>query len=252
MKTERNIILKSQEQIEIMRVAGKKLASIVSEVKCSLKSGLSTKDIDAITEKVIKDYNVIPAFKGYRGFPGCACISINEEVVHGIPGKRIVNEGDIISLDIGIIDNGFYSDTASTFGIGKISTELQNLLDVTQTSLSKGIEEAKVGNHLSDISHSIEKYVLKNNFSIVKEFVGHGIGRSLHEDPEIPNFGSPGQGPILREGMVLAIEPMVNIGTWETRIKDDGWTVVTLDGKSSAHFEHCIVINKHGPDILTN
>lgn len=251
MTVHSSIIIKSPSEIGILREAGKILASIISEVKCSLKSGITTKEIDQRAEEVIKSHKVIPAFKGYRGFPGCACISVNEEVVHGVPGERVVVDGDIVSLDIGIIFKEYYSDTAVTVGIGSIKPELQKLLDVTSQSLMKGIEQAKPGHHLSDISHAIQTYVEANQFSIVREFVGHGIGKKLHEDPEIPNFGPPHQGPELKEGMVLAIEPMVNLGDSRTKILDDGWTVVTQDRKPSAHFEHSVAITARGAEILT-
>ena len=251
MRTERAISIKSAQELKVLREAGRILASIIEELKRSLKSGISTKTIDLEAEAIIRHRGVKPAFKDYRGFPGCICISLNEQVVHGVPGNRIIQEGDIVSLDVGIIHQGYYSDTAVTVGIGNIKPELQQLLDVTAHSLFKGIEQAKVNNRLSDISHAVQTFVESQGFSIVRDFVGHGIGKSLHEDPEIPNFGQPGQGPVLKEGMVLAIEPMVNMGTWQTKILSDGWTVVTLDGKPSAHFEHTIAITQNGPEILT-
>ncbi len=251
MKAKESISIKNEDELNILADAGKILAEIIDEVSCSLKSGMTTKEIDVLAEELIKKRKVIPAFKGYRGFPGCACVSVNEEIVHGIPGKRIVNEGDIVSVDVGIIYKDYYSDTAVTAGVGKIDSQLIELLAITKESLHKGIEQALVGNHLSDISHAIQNYVESNNLSIVREFVGHGIGKNLHEDPEIPNFGPPHQGPLLCEGMVLAIEPMVNLGGWSTKILDDGWTVVTEDGKASAHFEHSIAIREDGPQILT-
>ena len=245
------INIKTSAELKVLREAGKILASIISEVKYSLKSGVTTREVDSKAEKIIKTHKVIPAFKGYRGFPGCICLSVNEEIVHGVPGDRILKEGDIVSLDIGIIYKDYYSDTAVTVAIGTVKQELQKLLDVTLEALYKGIEQTKVGNHLSDVSHAIQKYAEANQFSIVREFVGHGIGKSLHEDPEIPNFGSPHQGPVLREGMVFAIEPMVNLGSSMTKILSDGWTVVTEDGKPSAHFEHTVAIGRNGPKILT-
>lgn len=251
MKTKNTISIKTKDEIDILRDAGRILAGIIEELTCSLKSGVTTNEVDQLAEKIIKDRNVIPAFKGYRGFPGCVCISINEEIVHGIPSDRRLRDGDIVSIDCGIIYKDFYSDTATTVGIGDISDELKELLDVTKESLALGIDQAKVDNHLSDISHTIQSFVEKRKLSIVREFVGHGIGRMLHEDPEIPNFGPPHQGPLLTEGMVFAIEPMVNIGGWKTKILDDGWTVVTEDGKPSAHFEHSIAITADGPEILT-
>jgi len=251
MKAESSIILKSAQEIQILREAGQILASIIEEVKCSLKSGMTTKEIDALAETAIKRKQVIPAFKGYRGFPGCACISVNNEVVHGIPSERVIKDGDIVSLDIGIIFKDYYSDTATTIPIGQVSSEIQQLLNVTRESLLIGIEKARVGNRLSDISHAIQVYVEANNLAIVRDFVGHGIGKSLHEDPEIPNYGPPNKGPVLKEDMVLAIEPMVNMGSWETKILSDGWTVATKDGQPSAHFEHSIAIAEEGPEILT-
>jgi methionyl aminopeptidase len=251
MKREYTISIKTPDEISILRDAGKILAGIVEELKSSLTSGNTTKEIDRIAEEVIRRHNVKPAFKGYRGFPGCVCLSINDEVVHGIPGKKTIREGDLVSLDVGIIHRDYYSDTAVTAAVGQVGDDLKKLLQVTEEALHKGIEQAQVGRHLSDISHAIQLHVEKNHFSIVREFVGHGIGKNLHEDPEIPNFGPPHNGPILQEGMVFAIEPMVNLGTWQTRILEDGWTVVTGDGKPSAHFEHCVAVTKEGPQILT-
>jgi len=251
MKTQRHIQIKTPEEIEVLADAGQILAGIIEELSCSLTNGMTTKDIDAKAEALIAARNVKPAFKGYRGFPGCACVSVNHEVVHGIPGDKKVHEGDIVSIDVGIIHRDYYSDTAFTIGVGKISKELQALLDVTRSALYKGIAQARPGNHLSDISHAIQKYVEGKKYAIVRDFVGHGIGKNLHEDPEIPNFGPPHQGPLLKEGMVLAIEPMVNLGTWQTRIVEDGWTVETVDKKPSAHFEHTVAVTKEGPRILT-
>jgi len=251
MKNKRSISIKSEKELKILREAGKILAEIIQELKGSLKSGITTKEVDLVAENLISKKKVIPAFKGYRGFPGCVCMSINEEVVHGIPGKRVLVNGDIVSMDVGIIHNEYYSDTAVTVGIGKIDDELERLLTVTQESLSLGIKEACPNNHLSDISHAIQETIELNGFSVVRDFVGHGIGKHLHEDPEIPNFGEPHKGPVLKKGMVLAIEPMVNLGSWKTKIQDDGWTVVTQDEKPSAHFEHTIAIMEEGPEILT-
>jgi len=251
MKSVNNISIKSSEEIQILREAGKILARISQDVTSSLKSGMTTKDIDILTERLIRENKVVSAFKGYRGFPACLCVSVNEEVVHGIPGRRVLKEGDIVSIDCGIIYNNYYADTAVTVGIGKIHPSLQRLLNVTRDSLYKGIEQARVDNHLSDISHAVQVFVEAQQFSVVRDFVGHGIGRNLHEEPEIPNYGPAHEGPILKEGMVLAIEPMVNMGAYKTKILDDGWTVVTQDGKPSAHFEHSIVITKSGPEILT-
>lgn len=246
-----NIRIKSPQEIDILRKAGKILSSIIKQVGSSLTAGMTTKDIDAKALALMQQYGVKPAFKGYRGFPANSCISVNETVVHGIPGQRVIRNGDIVSIDIGIIHEDYYSDTAFTVGVGPISPEHKRLLEVTEAALYKGIEQARSGGYLSDISHAVQQYVELHGFSVVRDFVGHGIGRQLHEDPEIPNYGPAGKGPVLKEGMVLAIEPMVNVGSQRTRILNDGWTVVTDDGKSSAHFEHCVLITSNGAEILT-
>lgn len=251
MNTESRINIKSPKELQILRDGGKILSEIVSEIRCSLKTGISTQEVDILTENLIRKNHVVPAFKGYRGYPGCICVSINEEVVHGIPSQRIVQGGDLVSIDIGIIYQDYYADMALTLGMGEIDSEKQKLLDVTHQSLYKGIEQAQVDNHLSDISHAIQQYVEANGFSVVREFVGHGIGHNLHEEPEIANYGDPHQGPVLKEGMVFCLEPMVNVGSWETIILDDGWTVVTKDNSLSSHFEHMIAITPQGPEILT-
>lgn len=251
MNNPSSISIKTKEELAILREGGRILSEIIHELTGSVKSGMSTQEVDDIAEKLILKQNVIPAFKGYRGFPGCACISVNHEVVHGIPGDRVLNEGDIASVDVGIIYKDYYSDTATTIPVGSISSELKNLLNVTKDALYQGIEQTRADNHLSDISAAIQRYVESHDFSIVKDFVGHGIGKNLHEDPEIPNYGPPHQGPLLKEGMVFAIEPMVNLGRWETKILEDGWTVSTADGQPSAHFEHTVAITDKGPEVLT-
>jgi methionyl aminopeptidase len=251
MKTSQGIQIKTVKEVDILRKAGKLLSSIVTQLQGSLTSGMSTKELDLKAEELIKRHGVIAAFKGYRGFPGVACISVNDGVVHGIPGKYIVKEGDIVGIDIGIIYQGYYSDTAVTVPVGQVSPEIKRLLDVTKDSLYRGIEQAKVGNRLSDISYAVQSFVEMHGFSVVRDFVGHGIGQQLHEEPEIPNYGRPGEGPKLVEGMVFAIEPMVNVGTHRTKVLNDGWTVVTEDGKPSAHFEHTIAVTANGPEILT-
>ena len=212
---------------------------------------MTTRQIDVMAEELMAARHVRPAFKGYRGFPGCICVSINDEVVHGIPGDRVVDEGDIVSIDAGVIYQDFYSDMAVTIGIGKVDPARCHLMEVTRESLLKGIACAQPGRHLSDISHAIQTYVEERGFSVVRDFVGHGIGRNLHEEPEIPNFGPPHQGPVLEPGMVFAIEPMINMGDWQTRIQDNGWTVETMDGKPSAHFEHTVAVTNDGSRILT-
>lgn len=251
MKRIPDIKIKSSEELILLREAGRILAGIYSELKSSLKIGMTTAEVDRIAEGLMIRQKVTPAFKGYRGFPASACISVNDEVVHGIPGPRVIRDGDIVSIDIGIIHRGFYSDMALTVGFGTLDASLQKLLDVTRQGLLKGIAEARPGNRLGDISHAIQKYVESKGLSIVRDFVGHGIGRELHEDPEIPNYGAAGTGPVLKTGMVFAIEPMVNLGTCQTKILNDGWTVVTADHKPSAHFEHTVAITESGPVILT-
>jgi methionyl aminopeptidase len=230
------------------QVVGKCLLMLAGEVK----PGVSTLDLDRLVEKMIRDEGGTPAFKGYRGFPASICASINEEVVHGIPSKdRILKEGDIISLDIGVRKNGFYGDAASTYPVGEVSPLATKLMAATQRALEMGIEQARPGNRVSDISAAIERVVTENGFRVVRALVGHGIGRELHEEPQVPNYGRPGEGPKLTEGMVLAIEPMVNAGTADVLTLSDQWTVVTADRKLSAHFEHTIAIGAQGPRILS-
>jgi len=212
---------------------------------------MTTKELDQIAEKVILSKGAIPAFKGYRGFPASVCISINEEVVHGIPDLRRLKEGDLVSLDVGATLNGYFGDAAITLPVGNVDPEGQKLLETTEKALYIGIAKARIGNRLFDISHAIQDWVESQGFSVVRDFVGHGIGKNLHEEPQIPNFGSPHQGPRLEKGMVFALEPMVNEGTYEVKILSDGWTVVTADGKRSAHFEHTITIADGDPEILT-
>ena len=221
-------------------------------LKKFIRAGISTIEIDRLAEKLIREENVISAFKDYNGFPANICISVNEEVVHGIPGQKMLKDGDIISLDAGINYKGYISDVAITLPVGRIDPKVKKLIEVTRNALSQGIKQARVNNHLSDISYAIQTYVEKQGFSVVRQFVGHGIGYNLHEDPQIPNFGLPHQGEVLKKGMVFAIEPMVNMGTWECKILDNGWTAVTKDGLPSAHFEHTVAITEEGPKILTN
>lgn len=246
-----DIRIKTPEELLILRDAGRILAGIFDEIKFSLKVGMTTGDIDQVADSLIKSNNVVSAFKGYRGFPACACISVNEEVIHGIPGKRVVKEGDIVGVDIGIVHREYYSDMAMTLGIGSLEPNRQKLLDVTRQALMHGVAKARAGNRLGDISHAVQSYVESKGFTVVRDFVGHGIGRKLHEDPEIPNYGSPKQGPLLKVGMVFAIEPMVNMGLARTKVLGDGWTAITADKKPSAHFEHSVAITESGPLILT-
>jgi methionyl aminopeptidase len=251
MSGKNQIPIKTPTEIDVLRRTGKILASIVRELTCSLKSGMTTAQVDALAENIMAQRRVKPAFKGYRGYPANSCISVNQEVVHGIPGERVIRDGDIVSIDVGIISEDFFSDMAVTVGVGKIAKENQTLLDVTREALVRGIAQATTENHLSDISFAIQSFVEANHFTVVRDYVGHGIGRALHEPPEIPNFGPPHCGPVLKAGMVLAIEPMVNRGTWQTKILDNGWTVETMDGCPSAHFEHSIAVTESGPLILT-
>lgn len=245
------ITLKNPQEIEKMRKAGRVVASTLEALKAAAQVGMTTGDLDELARQKIAEVGAIPSFKGYHGFPGHICASVNEEVVHGIPGNRVLKEGDILSVDLGAIVEGYHGDSAITFPIGSISSEIQLLLQVTEESLYKGIQAAIVGNRLGDVSNAIQTYVDSYRFGIVREFVGHGIGSQMHEDPKIPNYGPPHQGPLLKAGMTLAIEPMVNLGTPDVRILDDQWTVVTRDGKPSAHFEHTILITENGPEILT-
>jgi len=245
------IICKTPEEIEVMREAGRIVALTHQELKKHIAPGITTIELDAIAENFIRQHDAIPSFKGYNGFRGSVCASVNEELVHGIPGERKLNEGDIISLDIGAKFGGYHGDSAWTYGVGKISLENQELLDVTEQSLYKGLAEAKPGERLSNISHAIQQYAESRNFSIVREYVGHGVGKDLHEDPQVPHYGPPNKGPRLRPGMVLAVEPMVNAGTWHSKMDKNGWTARTTDGKLSAQFEHTLAITKNGPLILT-
>lgn len=245
------IILKSEREINYLRDAGRIVAETLVEVKKAVKPGVTTLDLDRIAEEYIKGHGAIPAFKGYHGFTGNICSSVNEEVVHGIPGLRKLKTGDNVSIDIGAVINGYNGDAAITVPVGEVDAEVQKLLDVTEESLYKGIEQAVIGNRLSDISHAVQVHAEQYGFGVVRDYVGHGIGRSMHEDPQVPNYGDPGRGPRLKAGMTLAIEPMINLGTYEVKTLDDGWTVVTLDGKRSAHFEHSIAITDGKPEILT-
>ncbi|QJW45009.1 type I methionyl aminopeptidase [bacterium BFN5] len=245
------IILKSDRELAYMRDAGQIVAETLVEVKKAVKPGVSTLELDRIAEEYIKGRGAIPTFKGYNGFPGNICASINEQVVHGIPGLKKLKNGDNVSIDIGAVINGYNGDAAITIAVGEVDAEMQKLLDVTEQSLNKGIEKAMAGNRLGDISHAIQAYAEEYGYGVVRDYVGHGIGRKMHEDPQVPNYGHPGRGPRLKSGMTLAIEPMINLGTHEVKTLDDGWTVVTTDGKPSAHFEHTIAITDGKPEILT-
>jgi methionyl aminopeptidase len=234
-----------------MRQAGRIVAKVLQRLIEELRPGMKTKELDIITARELARHGAESSFKGYRGFPAHLCVSINDEIVHGIPGERVLRSGDIVSLDVGAIFQGFQGDAAVTVGVGKISPLAKQLLEVAEHALRVGIAAARPGAHLGDVSAAIQSYVESRGFSVVREYTGHGIGRQMHEEPQIPNFGLPGQGPLLQKGMTLAIEPMVNAGGWRTRVTDNQWTVVTIDGSFSAHFEHTIAITDGEPEILT-
>ncbi|HLN82414.1 MAG: type I methionyl aminopeptidase [Betaproteobacteria bacterium] len=249
------ISLKSPREIEIMRRANVIVAEVLQELKARVAPDVTTLELDAIAEELTLKKKAVPAFKGYsvggRVYPRCLCASINEEIVHGIPSNRPLREGDIIGLDYGVIYDGFYGDSAITVGIGKVSEEAQRLMDVTEQSLYRGIQELQEGKRLGDLGSAVQRFAESAGFSVVRAFVGHGIGKKLHEEPPVPNYGEPDRGLRLKEGMVLAIEPMVNAGSYEVEIKEDGWTAVTKDGSLAAHFEHSVAITKNGPYILS-
>jgi methionyl aminopeptidase len=245
------IILKQPDEIEKLRTCNFIVAEILNELKENVRPGVTTKELDRIGEDLARKKNAKPAFKGYRGYPFSLCTSVNEEVVHGIPSDRRLVEGDIISLDFGVYYNGYYGDAAITAPVGKISERAARLLQVTEQCLYDGIKEARAGNRLGDVSYAVQSRVEAAGYSVVRDLVGHGIGRELHEDPQIPNFGVRGRGMLLKVGMVLAIEPMVNEGTYKVKVMPDSWTVVTKDVKLSAHFEHSVAITENGPDILS-
>ena len=246
------ISLKSERELKLMRKAGSAVALILEEMAGKVRPGISTGELDRYAETRCKELGVVPVFKGYHGFPASVCISINDEVVHGIPSpKRILEDGDIVGLDFGVSYEGWFGDSARTVPVGKISPQAQQLIDVTRESLFKGIEQCRDGNRVSDIGHAVQKYVEGFGYGVVREFVGHGIGRALHEEPQIPNYGPKGKGIMLKVGMVLAIEPMINAGGHEVKVLKDGWTAVTQDRSLSAHFEHTVAITANGPEILT-
>jgi methionyl aminopeptidase len=246
------IVCRSSAELEQMREAGRLVGEVLTELAAAVAPGVSTADLDELAEKRIRQAGATPAFKGYHGYPATICASINDEVIHGIPsGRRVLNEGDIISIDVGASLDGYFGDSALTLAVGKISEPAAALLRVTEEALYKAIDEAKSGNRVSDIGHAVQKHVEAYGFSVVREFVGHGIGQRMHEEPQIPNYGEPGHGPRLAEGMVLAIEPMVNAGTAAVKVLADGWTAVTRDKSLSAHFEHTVAVTAGEPWILT-
>ncbi len=245
------ITIKSPEQIQKMRAAGDILRRLDLVLQAEIRAGITTKELDTIAEDFIRSNGAIPGFKGYGGFPGTLCISVNEEVIHGIPGPRKLKDGDIVSIDMGSIVDGFYGDCARTYGVGEISEADKKLIEVTKQSFFEGIKYAKAGNHLYEISAAIQKYVESNGFSVVRDFVGHGIGRNLHEDPPVPNYKPMGRGVKLQKGMCLAVEPMVNAGGWKVKVLSDGWTTVTADGSRAAHYENSFCITDGEPEIFT-
>ncbi|MFH1453254.1 MAG: type I methionyl aminopeptidase [Armatimonadota bacterium] len=246
------IILKTKREIEKIASSGRITARVIEEIGKRLKEGISTEELDIIAEKIIIESGAIPSFKGYRGFPKTITVSINEEVVHGIPSpERIIKKGSIVGIDVGVLLDGFHSDAAYTFIVGDVPQEHKKLVDVTREALGKAIEKCVIGARLSDIGNAVQEHVESHGYSPVRDLVGHGIGRNMHEDPQIPNFGAPGLGQVMEEGMVFAIEPMINLGGYEIDILKDGWTVVTKDRSMSAHFEHTVAVTKEGPRILT-
>lgn len=246
------ITIKSPQELDAMRRAGAVVGSVISLLKRSVEPGMTTRDLDRIAFKEITRQGAKPTFKGYRGFPASICTSINEQIVHGIPGKRVLKEGDIIKLDVGATLDGLIGDAAVSLAVGEVDQEALALMEATRQSLEEGIKASQPGNRIGDIGAAVQQFGEARGYGVVREFVGHGVGRFLHEDPQVPNYGQAGLGPLLRPGMCIAIEPMLNLGDWRTRILDDQWTVVTADGKLSSHFEHTIAITENGPEILTN
>ena len=245
------IVLKTEQEIEYMRAAGRIVGQTLAVMKKTISRGITTQELDHIAEQFIRRAGAVPAFKGYCGFPASICSSINEQVVHGIPGSRQLKSGDIVSIDIGVKLNRYYGDAAITVPVGEVDAEILKLLSVTEQALNKGIEQAIKGNRLSDISHAVQLHAESCGYGVVRDYVGHGIGQRMHEDPQIPNYGPPGRGPLLKNGMTLAIEPMINLGSPDVEVLTDDWTVVTADGKISAHYEHTVAVTDGEPLILT-
>lgn len=245
------INLKTTHEIGLMTRAGVALASVIEELKVACRAGVRTEELDELADRRIREQGARPGFLGYNGFPKSICISINDEAVHGIPGKRRIRDGDLVSLDMGLVLNGFWADMGCTVMVGGVSPDARRLVEVTDRCLELAIEQAQPGNRLGDISAAVQTHAESNGFSVIRQFVGHGIGRAMHEDPQVPNFGRPGTGPELKVGMTLAIEPMINEGSHEVYIKPDGWTVCTVDGKLSSYVEHTVAITKDGPQVLT-
>ena len=247
----RTVFLRGKEEIEAIRAAARLVAQTLSMLGREVRPGVTTATLDRMAESFIRERGARPAFKGYRGFPATICPSINDEVVHGIPGSRELAEGDIVGVDVGVEMGGYYGDAAFTFPVGAVSVEARRLLQVTNEALMRGVAQAKAGNRVGDISHAIQSHVESHGFAVVRSLVGHGIGRHMHEEPQVPNYGTPGRGPRLMAGQVLAIEPMVNVGSPEVLTRPDGWTVVTKDGSLSAHFEHTVAVGPDGPEVLS-
>jgi len=247
----RGASIKSPRELESMRKAGKVVARMIAALKAAVEPGMTTKDLDTVAAKELKRQGAKPAFLGYMGFPATICTSVNEEIVHGIPGSRVLKEGDLVKVDVGAIVDGLYGDSAVTLPVGQVTEEATKLMETTKGSLDAAIDVVKAGNRLGDIGAAVQEYAESRGYGVVREYVGHGIGRKLHEEPQIPNYGVAGRGALLHAGMAIAIEPMVNIGTWRTRALEDGWTVVTADGKLSAHFEHTMIIGEDGAEVLT-
>ena len=245
------IILKSRDEIAIMRDAGRIVAEMLQVLVERLRPGLIKKELDEIVRREFKKRKVTPVFLGYQGYPATVCVSVNDEIVHGIPGEREIADGDVVSIDLGCVYKGFVADSAVTVGVGNVSPEAQRLIDVTREALARGIDAARAGARLGQIGAAIQAYVEGEGFSVVREYVGHGVGRQMHEDPQVPNYGDPESGPVLKEGMVIAIEPMVNVGDWRTKRDSDNWTVRTLDGSLSAHFEHTLAVRDGAAEVLT-
>lgn len=246
------IICKSPAEIEKLRRSGQMVRRLLGEMRDQVRPGITTLDLEKFVARRLKELGAKPAFKGYRGYPCCLCASVNEEVIHGIPSdRRVLKEGDIVSLDTGVVLDGYYGDSAITVPVGAISEPTQRLLKVTEEALELALEKVRLGNRLGDVSATVQDYAERNGYSVVKEFVGHGIGKAMHEEPQVPNFGQAGHGPLLKEGMVFAVEPMLNAGGPAVRVREDNWTAVTVDGGLSAHFEHMVAVTRNGPDVLT-
>jgi methionyl aminopeptidase len=244
-------MIKNESELDLMRKSGEILMSCFSLVEKEIRPGVTTGELDRIADEFIRSNDAVPAFKGYHGYPASICTSVNEEVVHGIPGSRVLEEGDIVGVDMGVLRDGFYADACRTFAVGGISEEAQRLMRITREALERGIDKVRAGNHLSDISFAIQQHAESNGYQVVRALVGHGIGRKMHEEPQVPNFGQPGRGPVLERGMTLAIEPMLNAGTYEVVTRGDNWTYVTVDGELSCHYEDTVAVTDDGPMILT-